>query len=214
MGLLVGAKDWMLVYAEGEIRPVLQAAPAGDREAAQALVARLYPAHRIDQIHDGTLLEQANPPENHVYAGCFPGLSVVCTGDAALGRPSQLHQRFLDVAAGRTVYLHAMHSAVDWFAYAIWASDGTLRRALSLSPNSGILENTGTPLDFERPFWAGQRPVETTGFDGQSYSLPFHPLELGEEALRALFGFVYEGLYREDDPDLEKIVLSGFIVHQ
>jgi hypothetical protein len=168
---------------------------------------------RIAQIEDGTLLEQANPPEYHVYAGCFPGLTVVCTPDAALDRPSQLNPQFLDEAAGRMVYLHAMHSVVDWFACAIWASDGTLQRALSLSPRSGIIENTGTPLAFESEFWAGERPVETTGFDGPPYPLPFHPLELGEEALRALFGFNWEGGYRDDDPDLENTVLSGFTVH-
>lgn len=105
-----------------------------------------------------------------------------------------------------------MHSVVDWFAYAIWAGDGTLRCALSLSPDSGIIENTGTPLDFEGPFWAGQRPIETTGFDARPYPLPFHLLELGEETLHALFGFNYEGLYHDDDPDLETIVLSGFTV--
>lgn len=209
----MGAKDWMLLYAEGAIRPILQAAPAGDREAAQALVARLYSAFRITQIQDGTLSGQANPPDYHVYVGCFPGLTVVCTGDAALDRPSQLNRRFLDEAAGRTVYLHAMHSVVDWFAYAIWANDGTLRRALSLSPDSGIIENTGIPLAFEGPFWAGECPVETTGFDGQPYRLPFHPLEHGAEALRALFGFNWEGDYRHDDPDLENTVLSGFTVH-
>lgn len=209
----MGAKDWMLLYAEGEIRPILQAAPAADRDATQALVARLYPVHRITQIADGTLFGQPNPPYHHVYAGCFPGLAVVCTADAALDRPSQLHRRFLDQAAGRTVYLHAMHSVVDWFAYAIWASEGRLRRALSLSPDSGILENAGTPLDFEGPFWAGKRPVETTGFDRRPYPLPFHPLELGEDALRALFGFNFEGLCRDDDPDLESIVLAGFTVH-
>jgi Family of unknown function (DUF6928) len=203
----------MLLYAEGAIRPVLQAAPAVDRAAARALVGRLYPEHRIAQVEDGTLFEQANPPEYHIYAGCFPGLTVVCTGDAALDRPSQLRRRFLDEAAGRKVYLHAMHSVADWFAYAIWAGDGTLRRALSLSPGSGIIENTGTPLDFEGPFWAGQRAVGSTGFSGRPYPLPFHPLELGEETLRALFGFNYEGLYHDDDPDLENIVLSGFTVH-
>jgi hypothetical protein len=203
----------MLLYAEGEIRPILQAAHAADRDANQALVTRLYPAHRIAQIEDGNLFEQANPPDHHVYAGCFPGLTVVCTANAALDRPSQLHPRFLDEAAGRTVYLHAMHSVVDWFAYAIWASDGSLRRALSLSSGSGIIENVGTPLDFEGPFWAGKRPVEIVGFDERPYSLPFHPLELGEEALRALFGFNYEGRYRDDDPDLESIVLAGFTVH-
>lgn len=209
----MGAKDWMLLYAEGQIRPILQAHPAADRDATRALVTRLYPAHRVAQIQDGTLIAQANPPVHHVYAGCFPGLAVVCTGDAALERPSQLHRRFLDEAAGRTVYLHAMHSVMDWFAYAIWAGDGSLRRALSLSPGSGIIENTGAPLDFEGPFWAGQRPVEATDAGERPYSLPFHPLELGEDALRALFGFNYEGLCRDDDPDLESIVLAGFTVH-
>jgi hypothetical protein len=68
-------------------------------------------------------------------------------------------------------------------------------------------------MDFESPFWAGQRPVKTAGFDARPYPLPFHPLELAEETLRALFGFNYEGLYHDDDPDLENIVLSGFTVH-
>lgn len=42
----------------------------------------------------GAMLEQANPPDNYVYVGSFPGLTVVCTPDATLDRPSQLHQRF------------------------------------------------------------------------------------------------------------------------
>ena len=137
----------------------------------------------------------------------------MCTLDIALDRPSRLPQRFLDEAAGRTVYLHAMHSVVDWFAYAIWAGDGTMRRALSLSPDSGIIENIGIPLDFEAPYWAGAHPVVTRGFSETPYPLPFHPLELSEEALRALFGFNYEGLYQDDDPHLENIILADFTVH-
>jgi hypothetical protein len=62
----MGAKDWMLVYAAGEIGPVLQSAPAIDRDATRALVRRLYPAHRIAEIADGTLLEQANPPDGQI----------------------------------------------------------------------------------------------------------------------------------------------------
>ena len=209
----MGAKDWMLFYAEGEIRRVLQAAPSLDSGAAQDLVGRLYPAHQIDRDGDGTLLEQASPSDEYVYAGCFPGLNVVCTADAALDRPSQLRQRFLDEGAGQAVYLHAMHSAVDWFAYAIWSSDGTLRRSLSLSPDSGIIENLGAPLDFERPFWAGLHPVRSKVSAGEPYALPFHPLELGEETLRNLFGFSYEGRYFDNDPDLENIILAGFRVH-
>ena len=208
-GLHVGARDWMLLYADGEIRPILQAAPDLERDATHALVTRLYPGHRIYPLEDGTLLEQADPPDHHVYAACYPGLAIVCTPDVALDRPSQLHRRFLHEAAGRLLYLHAMHSVVSWFAYAFWTRDGMLQRALSVSPASGIIENLGAPRDFEVPFWAGAHPVKAQG----SYSLPFHPLELGEEALRALFGFNYEGFIRDDDPDLENIVLAGFTVH-
>jgi hypothetical protein len=129
----VGARDWMLVYADGEVGPVLASAPALDRDATRALARRLYPAYQAE-IADGTLLEQANPGPDRIYAGCFPALSVVCTSDAAFGHPSRLDQRFLAEARGRTVYQHAMHSVVDWFGYTIWLGDGTLRRALSLSP--------------------------------------------------------------------------------
>ncbi|MEU4834774.1 hypothetical protein [Streptosporangium sp. NPDC023615] len=207
----MGAKDWMLIYSDGDIRSILQSAPSIDREATRTLVRRLYPDHRITEIQDGTLSEQANPPDRHVYAGCFPGLTVVCTGDVALDRPSELGRKFLDEAAGRTVCLHAMHSAVDWFAYAVWDGDGGLRRALSLAPDHGVMENVGVPLVFEAPYWAGDRPVDS---DGEApYPLAFHPLELAEDALRALFGFNYEGLCFDDDPDLEDIVLAGFVVH-
>ena len=209
MRVIGQAKDWMLLYAEAEIRPILQSAPALDRPASRALVARLYPQHQLTEIADGTLFEQANPDDDRIYAGCFPGLTVACTGDASLDQPSQLGQRFLREARGRRLYLHAMHCVVDWFAYAIWDTDGTLVRALSLSPMSGIVEDVGPRLDFEKPYWSGQQPLAAGGGD---YPFPFHPLELGEVALRTLFGFNYEGLYRHDDPDLERIALAGFAI--
>ncbi len=126
----------------------------------------------------------------------------MCTDEAALDRLSQLDQRFLDEANGRTVYLDAMHSVVDWFAYAIWTSDGTPRRSLSLSPGSGVIENLGTPLAFEAPYWADAKPVDgdEDDEDDDRYPLPFHPLEMAEDALRHLFGFNYEGRYLDNDP--------------
>jgi hypothetical protein len=42
--------------------------------------------------------------------------------------------------------------------------------------------------------------------------LPFHPIELGEEALHALFGFVIEGYPDADDVDPEAVHLHGFRV--
>jgi len=204
----MGAKDWLLVYADGEIRPVLQSAPVLNRQATRTLVRRLYPGHQLRDLADGTLLDQANPDDDRIYAGCFAGLTVVCTSEAALDRPSQLDLRFRREAGGLRLHLHAMHSVVDWFAYAIWSADGALVRALSVSPLTGIAEDIGGRLAFEQPYWSGQQPVAASS--GKPYPFPFHPLELGEAALLALFGFNYEGLCRDGDPDLERIPLAGF----
>jgi hypothetical protein len=142
----------------------------------------------------------------------WPGAMVVCAGELGIDRPSTLDRRFIEAGAGRTIYLHAMHSVVDWFAFAVWESDGQLRRALSLSPDSGIVENIGDPLPFEKPFWAGDRPAvdPEDDDDDEPYPFAFHPLELGEEALGTLFGFVYEGPASADTIDPDDIILAAF----
>lgn len=206
----MGAKTWMLVYADGDVRSVLRASPQLERKAARNMVARLHPGRQISDDPDGTLLENASPPDGVVYAGCFPGLIIICTAEVGGDYPSRLDRRFIDAADGRTVYLQCMHSVIDWFAFGIWKG-GTLARALSISPDSGVLENIGGPLPFEEPYWGGKHPVETDPGD-DPYPLAFHPLELGENALRALFGFVYEGVPQPDDPDLEAVRLAGFRV--
>ena len=46
------------------------------------------------------------------------------------------------------------------------------------------------------PFWAGQHPAidpEDAEDEQDPYPVPFHPLELGEAALAALFGYQLEG---------------------
>lgn len=207
----MGAKDWMLVYASDDVSKALRASPKIDREATSALVSRLYPSHDIRPIADGSL-DYANPPENEVYAAVFPGLSIVCTWDAAGDAPTELDERFVREAAGRTLYLHAMHSVVDFFAYAIWSPDGTLRRAFSLSPDSGVIEDVGTPLPFEEKYLAGDQEFLESLDEDDEYPFRFHPLDLAEAALRSLFGFNYEGLYEDDDPDLGQIVLAGYAV--
>jgi hypothetical protein len=90
-----------------------------------------------------------------------------------------------------TATLHAMHSVVDWFAYATWAN-GKLVRSLSLSPDSGIMEDFGQHLSFEEPYWAGAHPAVDDD-EENAYPFPFHPLELGEAALKDQFGYQLEG---------------------
>jgi hypothetical protein len=48
--------------------------------------------------------------------------------------------------------------------------------------------------------------------DQDPYPLPIHPLELGEEALRAFLGFIIEGYPHPHDVDAEAVHLQGFQV--
>ncbi|MET9483281.1 hypothetical protein [Streptomyces sp. NPDC006638] len=121
----------------------------------------------------------------------LPGLEVVCSRKLAKPHPSQLTEEISRLAAGRVAYGVFMHSAEDWAAFAVW-SGGELVRAFSVSPEAGIIEDVGEHLPFETPFWSGERAVRNE----VKYALPFHPLQLGNEALRAFFGFILEG--RED----------------
>lgn len=102
-------------------------------------------------------------------------------------------------------------------------SDAPSRRAaqrpgpapLRLSPDSGIVENIGEPLPFEVRYWAGERRAEVIPWpdgDDEPYALPFHPLEMGEDALRALCGFIVEGRPDPGAVDADTIRLHGFPV--
>lgn len=208
----MGAKDWMVFYAERDVPDVLRGRPSFDREATTRFVEELFPDRTVTPTEDVTLLS-GNPPDDEVYAAVWPGATVVCTGEVGLDRPSTLDRRFVEAGAGRTVYLHAMHSVVDWFAFAVWGPDGELRRALSLSADDGVIENVGDPLPFEQPYWAGEHPAvdeEDEDEEDEPYPLPFHPLELAEEALGSLFGFVYEGPPDAGVVDPEDVPLAAF----
>jgi hypothetical protein len=96
---------------------------------------------------------------------------------------------------------------------AIW-ENGTLVRSLCVSPGDGVLENIGEPYDFEVPYWAGEHPVvPVPGWPSQGpYRLAFHPLSLGEDALRALFGFILEGYREPGDIDPFEVRMHEFRV--
>src|SRR5262245_49697756 len=137
----MGAKTWMIVYADGNAREALAVRPALDRDATAKLAAELFPKERLEPLSDGNLSFTC-PPGSEVHMGCFPGVSVIAAKEFRIDHPSKLPARFLDIAGSRTVYLHAMHSAVDWFGFAVWRA-GKLERSLSLSPDSGVLEDIG-----------------------------------------------------------------------
>jgi hypothetical protein len=209
----MGAKTALLAFSDGDIRPALLGATRPELATVEALVRQVHPGYAVEYANEGTLLGDVYPPDDITYATELPGAELFCDRRLMPGRGSQLPDHVRKAGAGRRIIIHGMHSVVDALSFAVW-EDGELVRSLSLSPDSGIQENIGQPYDFELPYWAGEHPVEPIpGWPDQGpYPLPFHPLELGEEALRELFGFVIEGRHDPADIDAEDVPLYGFRV--
>ncbi|MEV6107787.1 hypothetical protein AB0M28_24255 [Streptomyces sp. NPDC051940] len=208
----MGAKTGLLVYADGVVPDALRQAGAASTERTAAMMRRLHPGWTIEEAPGSTLGHGVYPPDGTAYAASWPGIEIICDRHVMLDYPSRLPEHLVAASAGRRLVLHAMHSVVDWLAFAVW-EDGRLIRSLSVSPDRGIMENIGEPLAFELPFWAGERPADVIPWPGEEeepYSLPFHPLDFGEEALRALCGFVQEGGPDPDDVNAYNVELHGF----
>jgi hypothetical protein len=183
----MGAKTWMLVYADGDAAEALRGSPQLDRDETRTLVDALFPKEKLEPIGDGDL-GYTSPPDHEIHAGVFPGISIVAPKEFGIDCPSELPLPFIRFAGSGTLYLHAMHSVVDWFAFAKWTG-GKLVRYLSLSPDSGIMEDIGQKLPFEEPFWSGRHRFS----DDRNYPFAFHPLDLGGAALKEFFGYQLEG---------------------
>ena len=185
----MGAKTWMLVYANAKVAEALKGPPELDRDASLQLATKLFPKDKLELMGDGDL-SYTCPPDDELRIACFPGVSILAAKEFGIDHPSKLPEPFITEGIHGAIYLHAMHSVVDWLAFAQWMN-GKLVRSLSLSPDSGILEDIGQRLRFEEPFWSGQHPA--TEDDEDAYPLPFHPLEMGEVALKEFFGYQLEG---------------------
>ncbi|MER6484669.1 MULTISPECIES: DUF6928 family protein [Streptomyces] len=210
----MGARTGLLVYADGDVPGLLRHVGASDPERTSRMMRRLYPGCEIEEARGAVLGEAVYPPAGTACAASWPGVEVICDRRLMIDFPSRLPGHLVAASAGRRLVLHAMHSVVDWLAFAVWEG-GRLIRSLSLSPDRGIIENIGQPLPFELPYWAGDRPanvVARPGEEEEPYALPFHPLELGEDALRSLCGFVQEGRPEPGDVDADEVELHGFRV--
>lgn len=196
----MGAKTWMLVHAEKSACDALAAKPKIDREASLEFAQKLFPGESLTPMDDGDLY-YTSPPDDEIFVGCFDGVNIIAAKELGIDNPSQLPKKFITDSGNTT--LHAMHSVVDWFAFAHWV-DGKLIRALSLSPDSGIIEDVGVRVKFEESYWAGQHPAVD---DEDEYPFAFHPLELGEAALQHFFGYQIEGYVQNNLFDPEEIPL-------
>ncbi|MGX6607983.1 DUF6928 family protein, partial [Micromonosporaceae bacterium Da 78-11] len=174
-----------LAFTDGDLRPALLGATRSDPAEADEVVREIFPGRDVIPAGSSTL-DVTYPPDDFTQVTVLAGAELLCDRRLVLGRPSELPEHLLRAGAGRRIIMHGMHSVVDWFCFAVW-EDGKLVRSVSVSPAAGVQENIGEPYDFERPYWDGEHPVEPdpTWGDEEPYPLPFHPLELGEEALHA-----------------------------
>ena len=206
----MGAKTWMMVYSDGNVASSLKQNSELDRGKTVEFVKKLFPQENLESIEDGDL-SYTSPPDDIIYAGYFSGVFIVAAKEFAIDLPSQLSASFINKTYGNTIQLHAMHSVVDWLAFAVW-KNGKLERSLSLSPDSGILEDIGEKLSFEIPYWSGEYPAidPEDEEEGDEYPFKFHPLDLGEASLRDFFGYVLEGVVDSSLIEPEEIPLLSF----
>jgi uncharacterized protein DUF6928 len=209
----MGFKSSLLAYTSGEPADLLRQPAAPDPAQTGALVAATHPGWtRTAGSADGSLADCIHPPDGSVYAGRLPGIDILCDRDIMVDYPSQLPAQYHRPGAGRRMILHAFHSVTDWFGYAIW-QDGILLRSLSLSLyTGGVIEDIGTPLPFEAPFWAAGRPARPEPGKPTPFQLPFSPFDLSEAALSALMGFTQGGRPADSAVDAWAVPLIGFEV--
>src|SRR5215472_16619326 len=69
---LVGAKTWMLVYANAKVEDALKGAPQLDRDRTLKLATKLFPKDKLELIGDGDL-SYTCPPDDELHIACFPG---------------------------------------------------------------------------------------------------------------------------------------------
>ena len=64
----MGAKTWMLVYANGNVGQALRGGPQLDRDATLQLARSLFPKDKLEPIGDGDLSNPVHPTMNFTLA--------------------------------------------------------------------------------------------------------------------------------------------------
>jgi hypothetical protein len=204
----MGAKTWIIVYSNGDIPSLWQHQPKSKKENLTQILNALFPKKIFVEIESGNLAF-TNPRSGEVQIADLGELLIVATDAVALDYPSKVPQHFIDYSNYKYIYVFAMHSVVDWFAFAIWENK-QLVRSLSLSPDSGIMEDIGEKFTFELDYWSGKYPAVDPEDDEDTYPLHFHPLDFGENALLNLMGYQYEGLISLNKVEPEDIEMACF----
>ena len=158
---------------------VLATEPKADRGYGRKYLAQLNPLFPVTPIGQFPLNRSAQADDNEFYIGGYPGITVVQTvihteEDKPL-RIAELSPKLRHAVPSENVYACAVNEDEGWAGFAHWNND-ELKRAFS-GTRFELMEDTGLPLFFETPFWAGEKAEPLGGI-----SLPFEPRDLMEEA--------------------------------
>lgn len=158
--------------------------PACDESAADALVRRMFPDQQVVSSGGGAV---ADLTPGEVGIGCFPGVTVVAGDRFVFPRPSAAPRAWTRPTLAERTYYAAIGPVRAWGAFAAW-DRGVVRRSFSAT-RVHIIEDTGLPAVWERPYWSGDHPIEyPLGTYPDPQSLPFDPEVFAAEAARRWFG--------------------------
>lgn len=155
---------------------------------ARRLLSRLHPTVTVASLGTFPLNRSASAGPGEIYVGSFPGLTVVQTPIDGPVRPSTTDQVWLRLVEAPTVLQFSYDADTEVSGFGRWES-GVLVRSFAAADDR-IVEDEGMPLPFERPYWAGEFPLEGTG--DNPLALPFSASALLHAAHRAWLGFDLE----------------------
>ncbi|MFF0630951.1 DUF6928 family protein [Nocardia sp. NPDC004151] len=191
---------------------VLRAQPGPDPDAAFALARQLNPDRDVVPAASGSMKVWAGPDPESVYIGCYPGVTVVCSTQAALPRPTRLPELLVRPLASEQTYLISYDLSLGWGAFAHWER-GEFRRSFSAT-RVNILEDEGMPRVWERPYWAGEHPIVLTpGELLDPQLLPFDPPGFADAANEQWLGFRYRGHTSANALTPDHIEVCGFSLY-
>lgn len=155
---------------------------------ARRLLSRLFPKVTVASLGTFPLNRSASAGKGEIYIGSFPGLTVVQTPIDARVKPSETDQVWLKLVEAPTVLAFSYDPDSGVSGFARWES-GKLVRSFAAADDR-IVEDEGMPLPFERPYWAGEFPLE--GAENNPLALPFSTSALLHAAHRDWLGFDLE----------------------
>ena len=204
------AKVEILGLADGLPRTGIVTGPGGEPAAARAVLTALFPGRVGEALPPADLLTASYPEYGRVYAGTFGDTTVVCGQD--LRELADLIAAVAVAGAGRTAVRLQVNSVAESAALEILGPDGGTVREVMLVAEQGVIVDEGEHLDFERPFWAGEQDPDGAFAVVNGPEMPFDVIDFGQEALRALFGFVVDNDKRPGDLDARRVLLHGFVI--